>query len=99
MNISAYILEYLKQFGTVIVPQFGVFSLENSKAVINSENGSILPPSSKIAFQQDYQIQNDDFISFLSCQKDISKASAERELELQVDFWKKRLQSDKTLEM
>jgi len=99
MNISAYILEYLKQFGTVIVPQFGVFTLENSKAVINSENGSILPPSSKIAFQPDYQIQNDDFISFLSRQKDISKASAERELELQVDFWKKRMQSDKTLEI
>lgn len=99
MNISAYILEYLKQFGTVAVPQFGVFSLENTKAVINSENGSILPPSSKIAFQPDYQVQNDDFISFLSRQKEISKASAERELHLQTDFWKKRLQSDKTLEI
>lgn len=49
MNISAYILDYLKQFGTVTVPNFGVFYLENSKAVINSENGSILPPSSQIA--------------------------------------------------
>ncbi|UOE37972.1 HU domain-containing protein [Chryseobacterium oryzae] len=99
MNISAYILEYLKQFGTVVVPQFGAFSLENSKAVINSENGSILPPSSQINFQQDYHIQDRNFTVFLSQQKQISEASAERELYLQVDFWKKRLQSEKTLDI
>lgn len=99
MNISAYILEYLKQFGTVVVPQFGIFSLENSKAVINSENGSILPPSSKIAFQSDYQVSSGDLINFISVEKNISKNSAESELQLQTDFWKKRLQAEQTLEI
>ncbi|WP_435522828.1 hypothetical protein [Chryseobacterium indoltheticum] len=89
MNISAYILDYLKQFGTVTVPKFGVFSLENSKAVINSENGSILPPSSKIAFHSDYQVLSDDLVDFISNKKSISKEAAENELQIQTDFWKK----------
>jgi len=99
MNISAYILDYLKQFGTVTVPKFGVFSLENSKAVINSENGSILPPSTKIAFRSDYQVLSDDLVQFISSQKAISKEAAENELQIQTDFWKKKLQSEQILEI
>ena len=99
MNISAYILDYLKQFGTVTVPKFGVFSLENSKAVINSENGSILPPSSKIAFHSDYQVSSDDLVDFISNKKSISKEAAENELQIQTDFWKKKLQAEHTLEI
>ncbi|WP_139421690.1 HU domain-containing protein [Chryseobacterium mulctrae] len=99
MNISAYILDYLKQFGTVTVPKFGVFSLENSKAVINSDNGSILPPSSKIAFHSDYQVSSDDLVDFISNKKSISKEAAESELQIQTDFWKKKLQAEHTLEI
>jgi len=99
MNISAYILDYLKQFRAVTVPNFGIFSLENSKAVINSENGSILPPSTKIAFQSDYQVFSDDLARFISSQKAISKESVENELQIQTDFWKKKLQSEQVLEI
>ncbi len=99
MNISAYILDYLKQFGTVTVPKFGVFSLENSKAVINSDNGSILPPSSKITFHSDYQVSSDDLVDFISNKKSISKEAAENELQIQTDFWKKKLQAEHTLEI
>lgn len=99
MNISAYILEYLKQFGTVEVPGFGVFYLENSKAIINAENGSILPPSSQIAFISDYEVRSDELVSFISNQKQISIESAKNELLIQTDFWKKRLQADLLLEI
>ncbi|WP_292009443.1 hypothetical protein [Chryseobacterium sp.] len=99
MNISAYILEYLKRFGTVVVPGFGVFSLESSKAIINSENGSILPPSNQIAFELDYEVQNDDLINYIQSQKNESKESVKNELEIQTDFWKKKLQADQFLEI
>lgn len=99
MNISAYILEYLKQYGTVVVPRFGVFSLENSKAVINSENGSILPPSSRIVFYSDYQVVSDDLVNFISDRKKVSKNSAENELQIQTDFWKKKLQAEQHLDI
>lgn len=99
MNISACILNYLKQFGTVIVPKFGVFSLENSKAIINSENGSILPPSTKIGFYPDYQAVSNDLLEYIMSEKGISKEAAQNELQIQVDFWKKKLQSEQTLEI
>ncbi|MBB4808015.1 hypothetical protein HNP38_003355 [Chryseobacterium defluvii] len=99
MNISAYILEYLKQFGSVTVPGFGVFYLENSKAIINSDNGSILPPSSQIAFTPDYGVKSDELAAFISSQKQSSIESSKNELLIQTDFWKKKLQADQMLEI
>lgn len=99
MNISAYILEYLKQHRIAKVAGFGEFSLENSKAMINPENGSILPPSSKIAFVSDYQMTSDDLLKFISSQKNISIEQAASELQVQTDFWKKKLQADQFLEI
>ncbi|REC75193.1 hypothetical protein DRF60_16215 [Chryseobacterium elymi] len=99
MNISAYILEYLKQFGTVTVPGFGAFSLKNSKAIINSENGSILPPASEIVFAMDYEIQSDELAAFIAAQKQMSLEASKSDLKIQTDFWKKKLQADQFLEI
>lgn len=99
MNISAYILEYLKQFGSVVVPNFGVFSLENSKAIVNSENGSILPPASQIAFAADYDIQSEELAAFIAAQKQMSLGASKSDLKIQTDFWKKKLQADQVLEI
>ncbi|WP_288244793.1 hypothetical protein [uncultured Chryseobacterium sp.] len=99
MNISAYILEYLKQFGTVTVPDFGMFSLENSKAIINSENGSILPPASKIVFTPDYSVKSDELAAFIAGQKQMTLEASKTDLQIQTDFWKKKLQADQTLEI
>ncbi|NML58554.1 hypothetical protein [Chryseobacterium cheonjiense] len=99
MNISAYILEYLKQFGTVTVPDFGVFSLENSKAIINSENGSILPPASKIVYSPDYRIKSDELAAFIAGHKQMTTEASKTDLQIQTDFWKKKLQADQMLEI
>jgi nucleoid DNA-binding protein len=99
MNISAYILEYLKQFGTATVPGFGVFSLKNSKAIINSENGSILPPASQIEFAIDYEVQAEDLTAFIAEQKQMSLEASRSDLKIQTDFWKKKLQAEQVLEI
>ncbi|MBO9693288.1 hypothetical protein [Chryseobacterium sp.] len=99
MNISAYILEYLKQFGTATVPGFGVFSLKNSKAIINSENGSILPPASQIEFTIDYEVQAEDLTAFIAEQKQMSLEASRSDLKIQTDFWKKKLQAEQILEI
>jgi nucleoid DNA-binding protein len=99
MNISAYILEYLKQFGTVTVPGFGVFSLENSKAIINSENGSILPPASQIVYSPDYEVQSDELATFIANHKQMTLEASKTDLQIQTDFWKKKLQAGQTLEI
>lgn len=99
MNISAYILEYLKQFGTATVPGFGVFSLKNSKAIINSENGSILPPASQIDFTIDYEVKADELTAFIAAQKQMSLEASRSDLKIQTDFWKKKLQAEQVLEI
>jgi len=99
MNISAYILEYLKQFGSVTVPGFGVFSLGKSKAIINSENGSILPPASQIAFVFNDEVKSDDLSVFISAQEQRSPQAAATDLKIQTDFWKKKLQAEHQLEI
>ncbi|MEG0927669.1 MULTISPECIES: hypothetical protein [Chryseobacterium] len=99
MNISAYILEYLKQFGTATVPGFGVFSLKNSKAIINSENGSILPPASQIEFTIDYEVQAEDLTAFIAREKQMSLDASRSDLKIQTDFWKKKLQAEQVLEI
>lgn len=99
MNISAYILEYLKQFGAAVVPGFGVFSLEKSKAIINSENGSILPPASQIKFDVNYHIQSDNLAAYIGEQKQMSLEASKADLQIQTDFWKKKLQADQRLEI
>ena len=99
MNISAYILEYLKQFGTATVPGFGVFSLKNSKAIINSENGSILPPASQIEFTIDYEVRAEDLTVFIAQQKQMSLEASRSDLKIQTDFWKKKLQAEQVLEI
>jgi len=99
MNISAYILEYLKQFGTATVPDFGVFSLEKSKAVINSENGSILPPASIIRYTPDYEAKSDDLAAFIAGQKQMTLEASKTDLQIQTDFWKKKLQAEQILEV
>lgn len=99
MNISAYILEYLKQFGTVTVPGFGVFSLKNSKAIINSENGSILPPASEIVFAVDYEVVSEELAAFIAAQKQMSLEASKSDLKIQTDFWKKKLQAEQVLEI
>ncbi len=91
MNISAYILEYLKQFGAVTVPDFGVFSLENSKAIINSENRSILPPASKIVYMPDYKVKSDELAAFIAGHKQMTVEASKTDLQIQTDFWKKKL--------
>lgn len=99
MNISAYILEYLKQFGSVTVPDFGVFSLEKSKAIINSENGSILPPASKIVYIPDYKVTSDELAAFIAGHKQMTVEASKTDLQIQTDFWKKKLQADQMLEI
>ena len=99
MNISAYILDYLKQFGTVKVPQFGVFTLESSKAVLNPDNGSILPPSTKIAFHLDYLLESSELAEYIAAHRSVSVAIIENELQVQTDFWKKKLQAEHLLDL
>lgn len=99
MNISEYILEYLKKYRRIDVSGFGTFFLENSKAMIDPQNGSILPPSGKIAFSPDFELKSDVLAKYISEKRKISLEQSVNDLEIQTDFWKKKLQADQHLEI
>lgn len=80
MDINNLILEFLKEHNHVIVPSFGEFYVKNAKAVLDSEQKSILPPGKKIAFSQDTSFHDDALISYISEKEGISKFEAELEL-------------------
>ncbi len=90
-NSSQYILEKLQFQKRVIVPAFGVFSIETSGAQLNNENKSILPPSEWISFSKNFEEQDQTFVTYLASEKNISEESALHELQIQVDFWKKKI--------
>lgn len=91
MNISDYILEFLKQYDKVVVNNFGVFSFENSKAEINTNEKVILPPAKRVVFQANKGIEDKIFLNFLAQKKGISLENAKFELQTQVDFWQKKI--------
>jgi nucleoid DNA-binding protein len=93
MNISAIILDYLKKYGQVAVPEFGVFSLENSRAVVDPETKTILPPAKQIVFETDYTLQSNNIVKIIAETENISAQDARAKLKTQTDYWKKMLQS------
>lgn len=91
MNITSLILEFLKKNNQAVVSQFGTFSLKNSRAKIDAETNSILPPEKEIDFSVDYEVQNNELINYIAIEKNISADESSQMLKSETDFWKKTL--------
>ncbi len=90
MNISEIIFEDLKRNGISAVPGFGVFRLENAKALLDAAHNTLLPPAKQVTFSPDYQVADRGFTGLVSQLKNIPDAQAENELNTQTDYWKKK---------
>ncbi len=93
MKITEGILELLKKKGKVTVPGFGIFFTENSRAVLNSDQKTILPPGKEIRFEADYHAENSELLDFLSSK---GLTAAAHELKVQTDYWKNLLLKNDT---
>ncbi len=99
MRIADYILEYLSKNGSVQVPEFGEFLLEDVGAQFDAETKKFLPPAKLITFRSDYLAENSGFSSFLSEKERIPAESALTEIRKQTDFWKQKLAAGEELEI
>ena len=90
MNIPEHILKFLKKYGKAGIPEFGVFSLRNTGAIMHSETKTILPPAKQIFFEADYELQNEDFLNFINAVEN-QKENTKTALKAQTDYWKKML--------
>jgi nucleoid DNA-binding protein len=91
MNISALILEFLKEREKVTVSGFGDFVLENAAAVLNPEDRTLLPPGQKINYNPNYEAVGPEFAHFVSARKNISIEDASQEITTQINFWKNKI--------
>ncbi|SFC03839.1 hypothetical protein [Kaistella jeonii] len=99
MNFSQLLLEFLKKHGSVSVPGFGIFYLKNTNAIVDQLGKSILPPGKEVAFRNDSGDKGQDFIQFISTQKNISELEAEIEIRKQVSFWNSTLEKEGKLSL
>ncbi len=99
MKIADYILEYLSKNGSVQIPEFGEFLLEDVGAQFDADSNRFLPPAKLIHFRADYLLEHSKFSSFLAEKQQISAETARAEIKKQTDFWKQKLGAGEELEV
>lgn len=99
MDSSNYISEFLKINGIAKVPEFGVFTLQNSGAQIQNNLRIILPPAKQVFFESDYLLKDDKLAHFIAKQKSISFSDANSELKSQTEFWKNKIAANEGFEI
>lgn len=95
MKINNCILQSLKRYGKVELLGFGVFSLKDAEAVINTENGNILPPAKQVVFLSKNIIAS-DFDRQVAMYKAIPITQAQFEIETQIEYWKKKIDAQES---
>lgn len=99
MKIADYILEYLSQNGSVKIPEFGEFVLEDVGAKFDSESNRFLPPAKLITFHSDYLTDDSGFAKFIAQKEQTDAQSAEIEIKKTTSFWKQKLAAGEELQI
>ena len=97
MNFSQFLLEFLKKQGSVSIPGFGTYYLHTINAVLDKEGRNILPPGAEVAFKPEVSGDGDDFVQYLSKEKNIPIIDAQVEIKKQVNYWNATLLKEKTV--
>ncbi len=90
MNISADILDFVKENGHAPVPGFGIFSFESTAAQLDPDTKTLLPPAGRIVFESDYTVTDNRIIDFIAKKNSISLNEAQTALGKTTAFWKNK---------
>ena len=91
MTLSSYISDYLRQHGKVEIMGFGTFVLVKSRAILDADTQTLLPPSQQVNFTLDYESPDGGFINYVAHATDVSLQHVKRDLDVQIDYWKKKI--------
>lgn len=99
MDLALHTYNFLQEKGTKIsVPNFGVFFIEKTHAVVDKQSSQILPPNSKINFERNENIANDSILADFISQKTGKDISAiQTEIGRIVQEWNNQLHSNHEL--
>ena len=89
MNFSLFLLEFLKKHNRVSLPGFGTFYLHTINAVLDKEGKNILPPGAEVAFKTEISENGNDFVHYLSEEKNIPVVDAEIEIKKHISIFTK----------
>lgn len=91
MTLSNYITDYLKRHRKVDIINFGTFTLLKTKAVFDADTQTLLPPSTVVEFERNDDVKDGGLINFVAHSCDVSLQHVKRDLDVQVDYWKKKI--------
>ncbi|MDR2206808.1 MAG: hypothetical protein LBE36_11720 [Flavobacteriaceae bacterium] len=94
MNIPSHILDFLKKNESVFISEFGEFFVQNTAAILNREDKTILPPGKRIFFRINYEIHDFEFVRYVSAKENISEYEAKLEIKKLIYFWKYKLEKE-----
>lgn len=98
MDLALYIYNFLQEKGTkLIVPHFGVFSVEKTHAVINKETNQILPPREFIKFERNESANSDHLAHFIISKIGGNLASIQEQINSAVKEWNQQLSTHREL--
>ena len=97
MNFSLFLLEFLKKHNRVSLPGFGTFYLHTINAVLDKEGKNILPPGAEVAFKTEISENGNDFVHYLSEEKNIPVVDAEIEIKKHINYWNATLNKEKAV--
>ncbi|MBS1573171.1 MAG: hypothetical protein JST62_12310 [Bacteroidetes bacterium] len=99
MNFTADIFTFLKLFGKVSIPGFGVFKTIDAGAFFDENTKSLLPPSQLIVFNKNLSESDNGLVQFLAKNNNISPENIENELKETVAHWNISLQNAHELDL
>lgn len=98
MDLALYIYNFLQEKGTkIIVPNFGIFSVEKIHAVIDKNTQQILPPKEIIHFERNESITDNVLANFIVSKTGENIIAIEKKINDRVNEWNQQLLSHREL--
>jgi nucleoid DNA-binding protein len=97
MDITLYIIDYLHQNKTVVLPRFGALSITNTSAQIQTEQASFAPPVYEINFVRDLHSESIDFSKYVAEKLQQPHAEIHEMLKQQINAWNDYLDKNQEL--
>lgn len=88
MNLASYIYSFLQeQKSSVVVPDFGVFSIEKTHAKVDEQAAKILPPREVLSFKRVEKISDTELAEFIAQKTGKSLTEVQNEIDTRVKHW------------
>ena len=97
MNLGLHIFNYLQENGSVELPGFGVFTIENKSAHLDESSSVLLPPIQEIKFQKNTLVFNSDLSKYIAEVTGENLFVVQTQMKEEVLLWQEELQKNKIL--